>query len=324
VLYTRKKDNFIGLDHRADIANRANADLFISIHANAFSNRSYSGTETFTIGMAQTAENLEIAKRENSVIVMEDDYQQKYEGFDPGSAESYIMFEFTRNGYQEQSVKFASYIQKELQSYARRKDRSVKQAGFLVLRKTAMPSVLIELGFISNLEEENYMRSEIGQKNLSESIYRAFKTYKNDIDRTSGYASDAPVRTAPERPSALQPPVTQTPKETPAPAEPLNAKPAPVEPGKLDPEIQPQPGRNSGIVYKIQILTFSSKLSSNSPRLKGYTDVSYYVEDGIYKYTCGEYESEEAAGVEQRKISNDFTGAFIVTFRDGVRVKVKK
>jgi N-acetylmuramoyl-L-alanine amidase len=156
VVFTRKTDRFIELDERANIANRNKANLFISIHTNSLeiknkSSRLVSGTETFTLGLARTEENLEVAKRENSVILLEEDYQQKYEGFDPNSTESYIIFELMQNKYMEQSVSFASEIQKVFKS-AKRSDRGVKQAGLLVLRKASMPSVLVELGFISNTD----------------------------------------------------------------------------------------------------------------------------------------------------------------------------
>jgi N-acetylmuramoyl-L-alanine amidase len=322
VLYTRKKDYFIELDQRANIANNANADLFISIHANAISNKNFSGAETFTLGLARTKENLEVAKRENAVILLEDDYKQKYEGFDPNSTESYIMIEFMQNKYLEQSIDFASYIQKELQSSARRKDRGVKQAGFLVLRKTSMPSVLIELGFISNLEEENYMRSDNGQRNLSESIYRAFRAYKNDHDRKSGYASNGSAKAAREQIPDIQPIAAQTKRDESASPESLNVKPASVEPQKQEPVVmQPEPKTASGLVYKIQILTSSSKLPANSPKLKGYANTGCYAANGSYKYTYGEYESEEAANAERRRVLNDFKDAFVVVFKDGVRIK---
>ncbi len=148
VVYTRKKDVFIDLDKRAQIANKAKANLFISIHTNSTAAKSTtaSGADTYILGLTRSAENLEVAKRENSVILLEDDYSTKYEGFDPNSTESYIIFEFMTNKYMEQSLKFATHIQKDFKNVAKRTDRGVRQAGFLVLRKSSMPSVLIELG----------------------------------------------------------------------------------------------------------------------------------------------------------------------------------
>ena len=186
VIYTRKTDRFIELDERADIANRNKADLFISIHTNAVKRGSaVQGTETYTLGLARTDENLEVAMSENSAILLEDNYQQRYEGFDPNSSESYIIFEFMQNKHMEQSISLASEIQKSFKS-VRRVDRGVRQAGFLVLRKTSMPSVLVELGYISNRQEENYLGSADGQNALAEALYEAFSRYKRSYDRRAG------------------------------------------------------------------------------------------------------------------------------------------
>lgn len=170
VIYTRSTDKFIELDERAAIANRNKADLFISIHTNSVAKgNSAHGTETYTLGLARTEENLAVAMRENSAILLEDDYQQRYEGFDPNSSESYIIFEFIQNKHVEQSIGLASEIQKSFTTLGR-EDRGVRQAGFLVLRKTSMPSVLIEVGFISNSSEERFLASADGQTQLARSI----------------------------------------------------------------------------------------------------------------------------------------------------------
>jgi N-acetylmuramoyl-L-alanine amidase len=189
VVYTRKRDVFVELDERANIANRNKANLFISIHANAVVRGArVTGTETFTLGLARSQENLEVAMRENSAILLEDDYLQKYEGFDPNSSESYIIFEFMQNKHMEQSIVFASEIQKSFAAIGRG-DRGVKQAGLLVLRKTGMPSVLVELGFITNRGEEQYMKSAEGQNRLAKSLYMAFLKYKQYYDRRKGTLS---------------------------------------------------------------------------------------------------------------------------------------
>jgi N-acetylmuramoyl-L-alanine amidase len=202
VIYTRKSDRFIELDERANIANRAKADLFISIHTNAVERGSYvTGTETFTLGLARTDENLQVAMRENSAILLEDNYLQKYEGFDPNSSESYIIFEFMQNKHMEQSVDLASKIQKSFTS-VNRVDRGVRQAGLLVLRKTSMPSVLVELGFISNKEEARFMNSDNGQDKLAQSLYSAFVKYKREFDRKQGALSNGVI--ADSRPAAIQ------------------------------------------------------------------------------------------------------------------------
>ena len=180
VIYTRKNDRFVALHERADIANKAKADLFISIHTNSIASRSskVSGTETYTLGLHKTQENLEVAKKENAVILIESDYRTRYAGFNPNSSESYIIFEFMQDRNMSQSVNFARQIQHQFRNHARRVDKGVHQAGFLVLRETTMPSVLIELGYITNPSEEAYLLSESGSSALAQSIYQAFLKYK--------------------------------------------------------------------------------------------------------------------------------------------------
>lgn len=191
IIMTRDRDVNVGLDERADIANKANANLFISIHANAVTRRKphINGSEVYTFGLSRNEENLEVAKRENSVILLEDNYEQKYEGFDPNSSESYIIFEFMQNKFVEQSVDFATMVQRQLVETAHRKDLGVKQAEFLVLRKSTMPRVLVELDFISNPEAELFMLSKEGQEILARSICNAFTEYKTAFDRTTGKKS---------------------------------------------------------------------------------------------------------------------------------------
>lgn len=182
--YTRKTDVFIPLNERAEIANKNGADLFISIHANWVKNNEIRGAETFVLGLHRSKENLEVAQKENSVIVLEDDYTNTYEGFDPNEPESYIIFELMQNLYLEQSILMASMVQDSF-GKIERNNRGVKQAGFLVLRQTSMPSILVELGFLSNAEEEAYMASEKGKKELVNSLFAAFKHYKMQYDSTN-------------------------------------------------------------------------------------------------------------------------------------------
>lgn len=179
VVYTRKTDVFVELDERARIANKAKADLFISIHVNSTAARvGPQGTETYTLGMHRAADNLEVAKRENSVITLESNYEQRYEGFDPKSSESYIIFELMQDQNMEKSVRLARLIQQQMRLSAKRVDKGVFQAGFLVLRATSMPSALVELGYINNPTEEQYLTSKNGQAALARSIYNAFVQYK--------------------------------------------------------------------------------------------------------------------------------------------------
>lgn len=185
VVYTRKSDTFIELHERAGIANRAKADLFICIHANSGAPAAF-GTETYVMGLHKTEENLTVARRENSSVLLENDYQTKYDGFDPKSPEAHIIFSLFQNAFINQSLSFASKIQAELEEYAGRYNRGVKQAGFLVLYRTSMPSVLIETGFLTNKTEEKYLLSDKGQGDMAQSIFRAFKAYKMDMESENG------------------------------------------------------------------------------------------------------------------------------------------
>ena len=326
VIYTRKTDVFIELDERANIANRNKADLFISIHTNAVKRgSSVSGTETYTLGLARTDENLEVAMRENSAILLEDNYLQKYEGFDPTSSESYIIFEFMQNKHMEQSISLASEVQKCFAS-AKRNNRGVRQAGFLVLRKTSMPSILVELGYISNPAEERFMRTKEGQNKLATTIYNAFTKYKWEYDRKrgalAGNASAAPILEVVDNIDDNQP---------------ISAPPGSEEyirqKNKMEESNQSRVSKSAvsakqvgrvkkgQTIYKIQILTSDKKLSSGSKLFKGYKNVDYFIEKGIYKYTYGETTSFDSIRKLRRRVAKDFKDAFIVAFKDGKKVK---
>lgn len=298
VVFTRETDKFVDLKKRADLANQAKADLFMSIHTNAVKSHTPYGAETYTLGLARTDDNMEVAKRENSVILLEADYKQKYEGFDPKSSESYIIFEFLQNKYMEQSVSFASMIQNEFKNSSKRSDRGVRQAGFLVLRETSMPSILVELGFISNPAEEAYMTSTMGQQSLANSLYNAFTQYKNNYDRKTGgkYIATRQPETPKETPQT-------TPKATPA----KTATP-------------PQTAKKGEVVYKVQIIALSTPIPPNSPYLKGYK-TSSYVENGMYKYTYGNTTDINEINQLKTTLKKDFPNAFIVQFIDGKRIK---
>ena len=297
VIYTRKTDVFIPLDERANIANRNKADLFISIHVNSVRDKNPSGTETYTLGLANSEENREVAMRENSVILMEDDYLHKYEGFDPKSSESYIIFEFMQNKHMEQSILLASEIQKAF-AESNRGNRSVRQAGLLVLRKTSMPSVLIELGFLSNRVEERYLVSNEGQNALAQSIYKAFSNYKNDYNRKLGNISNVYVETL------------LIPKEE-------------IETNETNTNVTntttPSDNKDS-ITYKIQILTSDKQIPEKDTRFKGYDEISFYIENGIYKYTYGSTSDYRKILDMHKKAEKDFKGAFIIRIKDGKRI----
>jgi N-acetylmuramoyl-L-alanine amidase len=182
VIYTRKDDRYLSLDERADIANKNKADLFICIHANANPNKNAYGTETYVMGLHKDESNLAVAKRENSVILLDENYHERYEGFDPNSPESYILFTLTQSAFQTSSLSFAQKVEDQFKNRVGRTSRGVKQAGFLVLWRTTMPSVLIETGFLSNATEEKFLASDEGQDLIASGIYRAFKEYKTEVE----------------------------------------------------------------------------------------------------------------------------------------------
>lgn len=316
VIYTRKTDRFIELDERANIANRNKADLFISIHTNSVKKgNSARGTETYTLGLARTDENLAVAMRENSAILLEDNYLQKYEGFDPNSSESYIIFEFMQNKHMEQSIDLASEIQKCFAT-AKRGDRGVRQAGFLVLRKTSMPSVLVELGYISNRDEERFMKSADGQNKLASALYDAFTKYKKEYDRKQGG-----IVAEPRRRSAL----AETSESRSSANRSETQRERQTQTSARQPQTTTSARSKSGtagkIIYKVQILTSDKKLSPGAKVFKGYKNVDFYKERGIYKYTYGETTDFDSIKKTRRRVAKDFKDAFIVAFKDGKKVK---
>lgn len=289
VLYTRDEDRFVELNKRAEIANKAKGDLFISIHCNAVDRRRTSprGVETFVLGLHRSKDNLDVAKAENAVIMYEEDYSVKYEGFNPNEPESYIIFEFMANEFLDQSVRFATMVQNQLVSNSKRENRDVRQAGFLVLREVAMPSILIELGYISHRQEESYLKSESGQTSLATSIYNAFHQYKREYDKKSHVFGSTGNS-------------TQLPEESTAPDQ-------GVIPGAKE--------------YRVQFLTSSRKYENGASVFKGLHPVDVYKEGTIYKYTFGSTTSQEESQRRLREVRKKFKDAFIVEFIDGKRVK---
>lgn len=323
VIYTRERDVFIPLDRRAEIANNAKADLFISIHTNALANnRVAKGASTWTLGLAKSDANLEVAKRENSVILYENDYKTRYAGFNPNSAESYIIFEFMQDKYMSQSVHLASLVQRHFRNTCQRVDRGVHQAGFLVLKASAMPSILVELGFISTPEEERYLNSETGTTTLADGIFRAFLAYKREQEiRLNGSSNTILPEDVPD---PVQQEVTDTATNETQEKEKLTGKSTPKSsqrPQQVEKAASSQTER-SGIVFKIQILTSSKPLSQNDKRLKGLKGVDYYKEGGIYKYTYGDSPDYNKVLRTKRTITTQFKDAFIIAFKDGKKMNV--
>ena len=332
VVYTRSRDVFIPLDRRAEIANNAKADLFISVHTNALANnRTAKGASTWTLGLAKSDANLEVAKRENSVILYENDYQTRYAGFNPNSAESYIIFEFMQDKYMEQSVHLASLVQKQFRHTCRRVDRGVHQAGFLVLKASAMPSILVELGFISTPEEERYLNSEAGANTMAKGIYHAFLNYKREQEIRLTGASKTIIPT--EEPSTNAPEIAQTQKDseevdsTPKQRELIAEAKTPATTAKTAPKrpiVSESATIESEITFKIQILTSSKPLTKNDKRLKGLKDAEYYKEGGLYKYTYGASSDYNKVLRTKRTISAQFKDAFIIAFRNGEKMNVNE
>lgn len=297
VLYTRQKDVFVGLNDRARMANKANADLFISIHTNAATNRTAKGAETYTLGIEEerTERNLDIAKRENGVIFLEENHEKKYANFNPNSPESYIIFEYMQSEFVKESIHIAQYVQTNLTAQAQRYDRGVRQAGFLVLHATSMPSILVELGYISNAEEAKYLASETGQKKLSNCISTAFDKYYADLNKQMGNAAmDYLVENeTPDATSVV---------ETPTPTSNTDNKP----------------------VFKIQFMVSSTKLDNKDKAFKGLTPVDYYYDKGLYKYTYNATTDYNKILQVKKKVNEKFKDAFIVAFINGERIDTQK
>ena len=318
VIYTRKTDVFIPLHQRADIANRNKADLFISIHTNALpKGAKATGLETYTLGMHRASDNFDVAKRENSVILIEKDYKQHYEGFDPSSSESYIMFEFLQDKNMAQSVELAKMVQKRTCAAATRPNKGVKQAGFLVLRETSMPSCLIELGFISTPSEEQFLNSDEGIANMGRGIYQAFCDYLSKYDKsfTVPFKPELSRQELDERP---QPAVEETKEDTKE-----ERKAAPAEKPANQEEKQ-KVNQDEAPVFKVQILTSNIKLKSGSRQLKGQEDADFYKDGNIYKYTVGASTNYNEIYRLRKQLLAKFPEAFIIAFKNGQRMDVQQ
>lgn len=279
VVYTRKTDVFIPLEERANIANRSKADLFVSIHTNALpGGRIAYGSETYTLGMARSAENFDVAKRENSVILVESDYKEKYAGFNPNSSESYIIFEFMQDEHMKQSISLAKSIQKYYVSMASRPNKGVHQAGFLVLRETSMPSVLTELGFITTPQEEAYLNSQQGINKLARSIFEGFLDYKHEQDGRTRPSISYPADKAPSEPadsaktSAPAPAQPQTTKSVAEPSPTRTEYTAAAKPTSVLQRMAGDGGGSKVPTTKKPTPAATNKAADSSPRAKADTD----------------------------------------------------
>lgn len=329
VIYTRQTDVFVPLMKRAEIANKAKADLFISIHTNSVSgSKTVKGASTWTLGLAKSQANLDVAKKENSVILYEDDYKTRYAGFDPNSSESYIIFEFIQDKNMAQSVEFASMVQNEFKNHCNRIDKGVHQAGFLVLKETAMPSILVELGFISTLEEERYLNTDTGQENMANGIYNAFKKYKNSHELKTTKNKEKTI-TANSTPNTMK---EEPLKKTNTPNVDDNNVPSPQP--KIVEESTPQTTTKKvktpivesedEIIFKIQIMTSSEQLKTTDSRFKGLKNIEHYFENGLYKYTFGTSSNYNEIRRLRKEIAPKFQDAFIIAFRNGEKMNINE
>jgi N-acetylmuramoyl-L-alanine amidase len=335
VTYTRNKDVFVNLNERARIANKAKADLFISIHTNASKNKSANGMETFTLGVSRSKENMEVAMLENSVILLEDDYEKKYEGFDPNSTDSYIMFEFMKDQYMDRSVTCADLIQTNMIKASKRNDRGVRQAGFLVLRATSMPSVLIELGFISNKEEEKYLNDSDNQAKVCKAIYQAFANYKHDIDKRNGKANEDKgeltrvddrkgIKERGEITSNEQQVTSDKQQATNDKSEASSDKQQTTNDERQETSDKQQAtsgkSETSQIEYYWQVLVSKNNYALNNPIFKGVNIGNVIHENNVYKYLVGPEDSNEAINSYKEYIKKHFPDAFIVVYQNGQRI----
>jgi len=292
VIYTRGNDTFVPLHQRVAIANQNKADLFISLHANYCDIPSITGTETFILGLHRSEENLEVAKKENSVILFEEDHSERYEGFDPNLSESYIMFELIQDEFLDQSASFANQIQHQFNNRADRRNRGVKQAGFLVLRRIGMPGVLIETGFLSNPDEAGFLNSDKGQDYMALAIFRAFCDYKNVFDSKSQFS------------------LTDT--GTP-------------EAGQM-PQTKPEANLNKpdSIYFSLQLAAVRKKLDTNKGVFKGLNNVWHIQVENVFKYYYGKETSLQQIKDLKTKLEKRFPDSFIVAFKNEKRISVSE
>ncbi len=343
VIYTRKTDVFIPLNERANIANRANADLFISVHTNALpAGKVARGFETYTLGMHRAKDNLDVAMRENSVISMEKDYQQRYQGFDPRSSESYIIFEFIQGKNMERSVELARMIQRGVCDGANRPDKGVHQAGFLVLRETSMPGCLIELGFITTPDEERLLNNDSRVDDIARGIYEAFAKYKNKYDRSVSVpyrAKDSedvnlPKIVPDQEPAPKTRVVTRGKQPKREEATPEQPKREVKEVKKLDPKREMKKTETKkevkkaevadAPVFKLQIFVGSRNLRKGDAHFKGETDYDSFQEGNLVKYTLGASTNyNEIYRLRKEKLEK-FPEAFIIAFKNGQKYDVNQ
>ncbi len=329
VIYTRKTDVFIPLNKRGDIANKAKADLFVSVHCNAHHTNA-SGTETFVLGLHANQRNFDIAKKENSVILMEDDYKKSYDGFDPNSPESIIGITLMQEAYLEQSLGLASFVQQNFSKQLKRSNRGVKQAGFLVLHRTFMPSVLIETGFLTNRNEGKYLNSGKGKDDMAKAISKAINDYKKSVELSFEIDQELDmVFDEKEKPKSIKKPLTKKeviktasekgtkqPKDTSAKSSDITDKNDGKAVAKLN-KIASKVTSNKSLapIFKIQLAAGSTKIDPLPENFKGLSGVEVKEVGGKYKYFYGDTERfSEIKNIKSRVIGFGYTKCFIVAF----------
>ncbi|MBX2973557.1 MAG: N-acetylmuramoyl-L-alanine amidase [Flavobacteriales bacterium] len=307
VVYTREDDRFVELMERTKIANRNKADVFISIHCNANDNKDPHGCETYVMGLHKTEANMKVAQKENAAILLEEDRGLKYGGYDPSRPESQIELGLLQNKHLDQSLLLSSLIQKQFKERVGRVDRGVKQAGFLVISYTTMPSVLIELGFLTNPTEEDFLQTELGQDYMASAIYRGFKEYKGIVERTDGGATAEVPDAKPD--TARKEPVKE-----------------PVKPPVKAPEKAPEKAAEEpALVFKVQIATSTKRIPTKPQNFNGIEGVQEHQGGGMYKYTVGaEATVAGARKVQETCRAKGYAESFIVAFRNGERIALQE
>lgn len=315
VIYTRNNDTFIDLVERANIANRANANIFVSIHCNANKNTEAYGSETFVMGLSKSKSSLDVAMKENAVISLEDNYKAKYAGYNPNAPEALISATLAQEEYFEQSIELASRIQENLEEKLNRKNRGVAQAPFMVLHKAFMPRVLIETGFISNPTEGAYLNSEEGQINMA-------KTFADAIFRMKAehFGGSVPVldikRSEKPKPTAVKDSTPKV-KETVIPVKDL-PKPLPVK-------AEVKTSDSKKVIYKIQIKASASQIETKSENFNGLDSISFISEKGYFKYMYGETNSYETSKTQLAEAKGKgYDSAFIVAFKNGNKISLNE
>lgn len=316
VIYTRKTDVFIPLMERASIANKAGADLFISVHTNALpAGKIARGFETYSLGMHRAKDNLDVAMRENSVISMEKGYEQTYQGFDPKSSESYIIFEFIQGKNMERSVELARAIQNSVCNNANRPNKGVHQAGFLVLRETSMPSCLIELGFITTPDEEELLNTDSRVDDIAKAIYQGFAQYRNKYDKRV----TVPYRTT-SRDEAEVPKIV--PSRTSSTTTMRSSTPSPKISSQTAKAVSPK--KDEAPIFKVQILVSNRNLRSGDSHFKGETGYDSYQEGGLVKYTMGSSTNYGEIYQLRKTLLDKFPEAFIIAFKNGQKYDINQ